>query len=82
MLSVPVSLQDITHLDLVDTAAAVTIISDSIFREPKPPYLEKVVLHIAYSFPVCSVFFLISVDDIGSMSSLFQLTAPGNAVIQ
>ena len=57
MLSVPVSLQDITHLDLVDTAAAVTIISDSIFREPKPPYLEKVVLHIAYSFPVCSVFF-------------------------
>ena len=59
MLSVPVSLQDITHLDLVDTAAAVTIISDSIFRElePKPPYLEKVVLHIAYAFPVCSVFF-------------------------
>ena len=33
----------------MDTAAAVTIISDSIFRElePKPPYFKKGVLHTA-----------------------------------
>ena len=49
MLSVPVSLQDVTLQAVVDTAAAVTIISDSIFRElqPTPPYLKKVILHTA-----------------------------------
>ena len=49
MLSVPVSLQDVILQAVVDTAAAVTIISDSIFRElePKPPYLKKVILHTA-----------------------------------
>ena len=49
MLSVPVSLQDVKLLAVVDTAAAVTIISDSIFRElqPTPPYLKKVILHTA-----------------------------------
>ena len=49
MLSVPVSLQDVKLLAVIDTAAEVTIISDSIFRElqPTPPYLKKVVLHTA-----------------------------------
>ena len=49
MLSVHVCLQDVTLQAVVDTAAAVTIISDSIFRElePKPPYLKKVILHTA-----------------------------------
>lgn len=34
---------------MVDTAAEVTIISDSVFRgmEPKPPFLKKVILHTA-----------------------------------
>ena len=47
MLSVPVSLQDVKLLAVIDTAAEVTIISDSIFRElqPTPPYLKKVILH-------------------------------------
>ena len=47
MLSVSVSLQDVALQAVVDTAAAVTIISDSIFRElePKSPYLKKVILH-------------------------------------
>ena len=49
MLSVPVSLQDVKLLAVIDTAAEVTIISDSIFRElqPTPPYLKKVILHTA-----------------------------------
>ena len=49
MLSVPVSLQDVKLLAVIDTAATVTIISDSIFRElqPTPPYLKKVILHTA-----------------------------------
>ena len=49
MLSVHVCLQDVTLQAVVDTAATVTIISDSIFRElePKPPYLKKVILHTA-----------------------------------
>ena len=47
MLRVPVTLQDYKLQAVVDTAAEVTIISDSIFRElqPKPPYLMKVILH-------------------------------------
>ena len=47
MLSVPVSLQDVKLLAVIDTAAEVTIISDSIFRElqPTPLYLKKVILH-------------------------------------
>ena len=46
MLSVSVSLQDVALQAVVDTAAAVTIISDSIFRElePKSPYLKKIIL--------------------------------------
>ena len=49
MLRVPVTLQDFKLQAVVDTAAEVTIISDSIFRElqPKPPYLKKVILHTA-----------------------------------
>ena len=49
MLSVPVSLQDVKLLAVIDTAAEVTIVSDSIFRElqPTPPYLKKVILHTA-----------------------------------
>ena len=49
MLSVAVSLQDVKLLAVIDTAAEVTIISDSIFRElqPTPPYLKKVILHTA-----------------------------------
>ena len=49
MLSVPVSLQDVKLLAVIDTAAEVTIISNSIFRElqPTPPYLKKVILHTA-----------------------------------
>ena len=49
ILSVPVSLQDVKLLAVIDTAADVTIISDSIFRElqPTPPYLKKVILHTA-----------------------------------
>ena len=49
LLSVPVSLQDVKLLAIIDTAAEVTIISDSIFRElqPTPPYLKKVILHTA-----------------------------------
>ena len=49
MLSVPVSLQDVKLLAVIDTAAEVTIISDSIFRElqPTPPYLKKVILDTA-----------------------------------
>ena len=49
MLSVPVSLQDVKLLAVIDTAAEVTIISDSIFRElqPTPPYLKKVILNTA-----------------------------------
>ena len=49
MLSVPVSLQDVKLLAVIDTEAEVTIISDSIFRElqPTPPYLKKVILHTA-----------------------------------
>ena len=49
MLSVPISLHDIALQVVMDTAAAVTIISDSIFRElkPKPPYLKKDILHTA-----------------------------------
>ena len=49
MLQVPVTLQDFKLQAVVDTAAEVTIISDSIFRElqPKPPYLKKVILHTA-----------------------------------
>ena len=49
MLSVPVSLQDVKFQAVIDTAAEVTIISDSIFRElqPTPPYLKKVILHTA-----------------------------------
>ena len=49
MLSIPVSLQDVKLLAVIDTAAEVTIISDSIFRElqPTPPYLKKVILNTA-----------------------------------
>ena len=49
MLSVPASLQDVKLLAVIDTAAEVTIISNSIFRElqPTPPYLKKVILHTA-----------------------------------
>ena len=49
LLSVPVSLHDVKLLAIIDTAAEVTIISDSIFRElqPTPPYLKKVILHTA-----------------------------------
>ena len=49
MLSVPVSLEDVKLLAVIDTTAEVTIISDSIFRElqPTPPYLKKVTLHTA-----------------------------------
>ena len=47
MLSVSVSLQDVALQAVIDTAAAVKIISDSIFRElmPKLPYLKKLILH-------------------------------------
>ena len=63
MLSVPVSLQGVKLLAVIDTAAEVTIISDSIFKElqPTPPYLKKVILHTAGrdlrmdGFVVCSV---------------------------
>ncbi|MCG7867847.1 MAG: retropepsin-like domain-containing protein, partial [Candidatus Thiodiazotropha taylori] len=46
---VPVYLQDHSIKAVVDTAAAVTIISDKIYRElmPKPPCLKKVTLHTA-----------------------------------
>ena len=49
MLSVPVSLQDVKLQAVIDTAAEVTTISDSIFRELQPtvPYLKKVILHTA-----------------------------------
>lgn len=49
MLRVPVVLQDKQINAVVDTAAEVTIISDSVFRgmEPKPPFLKKVILHTA-----------------------------------
>ena len=49
MLSVPVSLQDVKLQAVIDTAAEVTIISDSIFRklQPAPPFLKKVILHTA-----------------------------------
>ena len=47
MSSVSVSLQDVALQAVIDTAAAVTIISDSIFRElePKSTHLKKVILH-------------------------------------
>ena len=47
MPSVSVSLQDVALQAVIDTAAAVTIISDSIFRElePKSTHLKKVILH-------------------------------------
>ena len=47
IFGVPVSLQDVKLLAIIDTAAEVTIISDSIFEElkPTPPFLKKVILH-------------------------------------
>ena len=45
MLSVQDSLQDVTLQAVVDTAAAVTIISDSIFRELEPKFEEMYSLY-------------------------------------
>ena len=49
MLRVSVVLQGKQINAVVDTAAEVTIISDSVFREmePKPPCLKNVILHTA-----------------------------------
>ncbi|MEW8548623.1 MAG: retropepsin-like aspartic protease, partial [Candidatus Thiodiazotropha sp.] len=49
MLRVPVVVQGEKINAVVDTAAEVTVISDTVFREmePKPPCLKKVILHMA-----------------------------------